>query len=55
MVSFDLFRTIPSIFITVSKGIFSSSTNLLFIDLRDNYGITQCVIDNKISNFKELE
>ena len=29
--------------------------NLLFIDLRDNYGITQCVIDNKNSEFKELE
>ena len=29
--------------------------NLLFIDLRDNYGITQCVIDNKNSYFKELE
>ena len=32
--------------------------NLLFIDLRDNFGITQCVIDgthslfNEISNFK---
>ena len=29
--------------------------NLLFIDLRDNYGLTQCVIDNSNSNFKELE
>ena len=29
--------------------------NLLFIDLRDNYGLTQCVIDNKNKNFKELE
>ncbi len=26
--------------------------NLLFIDLRDNYGITQCVIDIKHSKFK---
>ena len=27
--------------------------NLLFIDLRDNYGITQCIIDkeNCLSNF----
>ena len=23
--------------------------NLLFIDLRDNYGITQCIIDKEIS------
>jgi len=29
--------------------------NLLFIDLRDNYGLTQCVIDNKSSFFKDLE
>ncbi len=29
--------------------------NLLFIDLRDNYGLTQCVVDNKNKNFKELE
>ena len=29
--------------------------NLLFIDLRDNYGLTQCVIDNSNSFFKELE
>ncbi len=29
--------------------------NLLFIDLRDNYGITQCVIENSHKNFKELE
>ena len=29
--------------------------NLLFIDLRDNYRITQCVIDKDNSNFKELE
>ena len=29
--------------------------NLLFIDLRDNYGITQCVIDNKNSLFKKIE
>ena len=29
--------------------------NLLFIDLRDNYGITQCVIDKENSNFKKLE
>ena len=29
--------------------------NLLFIDLRDNYGITQCIIDKDNSNFKELE
>ena len=29
--------------------------NLLFIDLRDNYGITQCIIDKDNSNFNELE
>ena len=29
--------------------------NLLFIDLRDNYGITQCIIDKENKNFKELE
>ena len=29
--------------------------NLLFVDLRDNYGITQCIIDKKNSNFKTLE
>lgn len=29
--------------------------NLLFIDLRDNYGITQCVIDKENSNFDKLE
>ena len=29
--------------------------NLLFIDLRDNYGITQCVIDNNNEYFRELE
>ena len=29
--------------------------NLLFIDLRDNYGLTQCVIDNKNNYFKDLE
>ncbi len=28
--------------------------NLLFIDLRDNYGITQCVIDTKNSIFHEV-
>jgi aspartyl-tRNA synthetase len=29
--------------------------NLLFLDLRDNYGITQCIIDKDNTNFKELE
>jgi len=29
--------------------------NLLFIDLRDNYGVTQCVIDKENSNFDKLE
>ena len=29
--------------------------NLLFIDLRDNYGITQCIIDKSNSRFKDLE
>ena len=29
--------------------------NLLFIDLRDNYGITQCIIDKENPNFKKLE
>ena len=29
--------------------------NLLFLDLRDNYGVTQCIIDKANSNFSELE
>ena len=29
--------------------------NLLFIDLRDNYGVTQCIIDKENSNFGQLE
>ena len=29
--------------------------NLLFVDLRDHYGITQCVIENDNKNFKLLE
>ena len=29
--------------------------NLLFIDLRDNYGMTQCIIDKNNPNFKKLE
>ena len=29
--------------------------NLLFIDLRDHYGITQCVIENIHKKFKEIE
>ncbi len=29
--------------------------NLLFIDLRDHYGLTQCVIDNKNEYFSALE
>ena len=29
--------------------------NLLFIDLRDNYGITQCVIEKGNSIFNEIE
>ena len=29
--------------------------NLLFLDLRDNYGITQCIIDKDNSKFNELE
>jgi len=29
--------------------------NLLFIDLRDNYGLTQCIIDKSNSSFNELE
>ena len=29
--------------------------NLLFIDLRDNYGMTQCIIDKSNKSFKELE
>ena len=28
--------------------------NLVFIDLRDNYGITQCVIDAKHKLFNEI-
>ena len=29
--------------------------NLLFVDLRDNYGVTQCTIDKENSNFNKLE
>ena len=29
--------------------------NLLFLDLRDNYGITQCIIDNENKNFSKIE
>ena len=29
--------------------------NLLFIDLRDNYGVTQCIIDQENSKFSKLE
>ena len=29
--------------------------NLLFIDLRDHYGITQCVIENENKNFNFLD
>jgi len=29
--------------------------NLLFIDLRDNYGITQCIIEKENINFSQLE
>ena len=29
--------------------------NLLFVDLRDNYGVTQCLIDKSNPSFKELE
>ncbi len=29
--------------------------NLLFLDLRDNYGITQCIIERGNSKFNELE
>ena len=29
--------------------------NLLFVDIRDHYGITQCVIENTNKNFKILE
>ena len=29
--------------------------NLLFLDIRDNYGVTQCVIENIHKKFKELE
>ena len=29
--------------------------NLLFLDIRDNYGITQCVIQKNNSDFNELE
>jgi len=29
--------------------------NLLFIDLRDNYGVTQCIIDKENSSFSQLE
>ena len=29
--------------------------NLLFIDLRDNYGVTQCIIDKDNLNFSTIE
>ena len=29
--------------------------NLLFVDLRDHFGLTQCVIENKDKNFKIIE
>ena len=29
--------------------------NLLFIDLRDNFGVTQCIVDKENQNFSELE
>ena len=29
--------------------------NLLFLDIRDNYGITQCIIDKENANFSDLE
>ena len=29
--------------------------NLLFVDLRDNYGMTQCIIDKSNESFKLLE
>ncbi len=29
--------------------------NLLFVDLRDHYGLTQCVVDTSSSIFKEIE
>ena len=29
--------------------------NLLFIDLRDNFGTTQCIVEKDKSFFKELE
>ena len=29
--------------------------NLLFLDIRDHFGITQCVIENKDKNFNTLE
>ncbi len=29
--------------------------NLLFLDLRDNFGVTQCVLDKENKNFLELE
>ena len=29
--------------------------NILFIDLRDNYGITQCIINKQNSNFSKIE
>ena len=29
--------------------------NLLFLDLRDNYGVTQCIVDKENKNFSQLE
>ena len=31
------------------------SWKFLFIDLRDNYGMTQCIIDKSNESFKSLE
>ena len=29
--------------------------NLLFFDLRDNFGVTQCIVDKENKNFSQLE
>ena len=29
--------------------------NLLFVDLRDHYGVTQCVVDTESAHFAALE
>ena len=48
-------RTLESQFIYLDGYIERDHGNLLFIDLRDHYGLTQCVIENKSKYFPILE